>query len=127
VVLMFAGLAGGCGGHSQPSPIAPGALLSDFDSTAAGSQLSYSTVLVTSGQGMRRFVRPSWPRHLGVEVSCRDGRSATVELDGRFFVKVYCGPGQAGGNRMTVRRASALTVSATKGTRWSLVVAAGRR
>jgi len=126
-VALFASLVGGCGAHSTPAPLAPAAVLSDFNSTAAGSQYSYSSVLVTSGQGTRRFVRASWPRHIGVEMSCRGGRSVTVELDRRFLVEVGCGPGLAGGNRMTVARASALTVSATKGTRWSLVVAAANR
>ncbi len=126
-VVLLASLVGGCGGHSSPAPLAPAALLSDFDSTAAGSQYSYSSVLVTGGHGTRRYVRASWPRHIGVEMSCRGGRSVTVDLDRRFLVEVGCGPGLAGGNIMTVRRASALTVSAAKGTRWSLMVAAVNR
>jgi len=124
---LLVSLLGGCGGHSTQEPLSPAAVLSDFNSTAADSQYGYSSVLVTGGQGTRRFVRASWPRHIGVEMSCRGGRSVTVIVGRSFLVKVYFAPGLAGGDRMTIGRASTLTVTATQGTRWSLVVAAGNR
>jgi hypothetical protein len=122
---LLASLLGGCGGHSTPAPLLPSALLSDFNSTAAGSQYAYSSVLVTSGHGTRSFVRAFWPRHVGVEMSCRGGPSVTVMIGRRFLVKVYCAPGLAGGGRMTIGRNSVLAVTATPSTRWSLLVAAG--
>ncbi len=124
---LLASLLGGCGGHSTAAPLSSATLLSDLNSTAAGSPYSYSSVLVTSGHGTRRFVRASWPRHIAVEMSCRGGRSVTALIGGRFLVEVYCAPGQAGGDRTTIGRASTLTVTDTPATRWSLVVAAGNR
>lgn len=124
---LLASQLGGCGGHSTPTPLSPAALLAVFNSQAADSQYAYSSVLVTGGQGTRRFVRAFWPRHIGAEMSCRGGHSVTVTTDRRFLVQVYCAPGLAGGTRTTIARASALTVTATAATRWSLVIAAGKR
>lgn len=83
----------GCGRHSTPAPLSPAAVLSDFNSTAVGSQYAYSSVLVTSGHGTRSFVRAFWPRHIGVEMSCRGGRSVTVSVDRRFSSRSAARPG----------------------------------
>lgn len=124
---LLASLLGGCGGHSTAAPLSFATLLSALNSTTAGSPYNYASVLVTSGHGTRRFVRASLPRHIAVEMSCRGGRSVTTLIDGRFLVEVGCAPGQAGGDSMTIGRASTLTVTATPATRWSLAVAAGTR
>ena len=122
LVLAAAALLGGCGGQSTPAPVSVQELLPDF-MTFSGN---YVSVLTATGHGTRRFTGVSLPRRIGVEMSCRGGRSVQAQINGRDWVKVFCAPGQAGGGSETFGRPSALTIVATPSTRWSLVVAARR-
>ncbi len=124
-VLLLAALLGGCGVQQTAEPLSPDSLLADMSATTAASHFDYSSVLVTSGQGAHRFLRGRWPRHIALEMSCRGGRSVTATVGG-ISITVFCAAGQAGGGTKTIGRASALTVSAGPGTRWSLIVASGR-
>ncbi len=126
VAVLVASLIAGCGGQSAtpPStsaPVSPLNLLSDISSTATGSH-AYTSVLATSGSGSRQFTRPSWPRHIAVEMSCRGGPAVEAAIGNDLQLKVWCAPDQAGGNTKIIGQASRLRLTAAPHTRWSLVV-----